>query len=313
MRILRTILFFVFFLFTCLTVSANPFLGGGDDEAPAPAPVLSRGANQRLIDAQFIFREKIAEALSAFKDGRSPFMVVAVLLGAFIYGVLHAAGPGHRKAVVFSLFLTRNAKPWEPAAAGFLSAAVHAGTGLAIVGIFSLISGAAARISAVDNASLYMEGFSFAALGLAGLVLGTIKAISMVRRRNNPGGSCVFHGTGTPENNVNSGSRERSIYMVAAVSSFVPCPGATMVLLLALYLNLTFIGVFGVLAMSVGMGIVISAAGYLAYFGREGLFMRFKSRGRTIGTLADFLELFSYMFMVIFAFYTAAPFLISLF
>ena len=135
----------------------------------------------------------------------------------------------------------------------------------------------------------------------------------MVRRRNNPGGSCVFHSTGTPDNIVSSGSRERSIYMVAAVSSFVPCPGATMVLLLALYLNLKFIGVFGVLAMSVGMGIVISAAGYLAYFGREGLFMRFKSRGRTIGTLADFLELFSYMFMVIFAFYTAAPFLISLF
>jgi len=82
--------------------------------------------------------------------------------------------------------------------------------------------------------------------------------------------------------------------------------------MLAMYLDLTLLGIVAVIAMSAGMAVVISAAAYLAWFGREGLFKRLKARATSIQLLADALELGSYVFIILFSLYTAWPFLASL-
>jgi ABC-type nickel/cobalt efflux system permease component RcnA len=92
----------------------------------------------------------------------------------------------------------------------------------------------------------------------------------------------------------------------------VPCPGATMLLLFALYAGLPLLGAAGVIAMSLGMGVVISSAGYLAWFGREGLFSRLKSNERTIGIAADLLEMLSYTMVLGFSLYMAWPVMAAL-
>ena len=102
-----------------------------------------------------------------------------VLLGAsFVYGILHAAGPGHRKTVVFSIFLGKKAAPWEPAALGFLSAGVHAATGMAIVLVLSAARGAVAGLG-VPSASVHLD----AATSPPSLIAAALIAAKVLVRR----------------------------------------------------------------------------------------------------------------------------------
>ncbi len=319
----------VLLAFLCAApVAANPFLGGSGS---APAPVAVRGGAGPFAALQLAFRDRAGAALTALKDDPAPEALLALLLGSFVYGLFHAAGPGHRKAVMFSLFLSRKARAWEPAAAGVLSAGVHAATGIAIIAVFSLARGAVASLAHVDGAGTYLEGFTFLALGLiaAFFALRTVADLASGRGHSHGGrDERVAHGHGhgdAGEDRVAHGHGHgdaaedrdhdpdgRRLYTIAALTSLVPCPGATMMLLFALYLDLAFLGILAVLAMSAGMAVVVSAAGYLAYFGREGIFLRLKASEKAVGFASGILELGSYLFLAAFSFLAAWPFLASL-
>lgn len=291
---------------------ANPFLGAADSAAPAPVAVS--GGAAPFAATQLSFRDKVAAAFSAFKeaeDGAAGSAALgAILAGAFAYGLLHAAGPGHRKTVVFSLFLARKARWWEPLAAGFLTAGIHAAVGVSLVGILSLLSGAVASLAGVEGMRIWMEGITFAVLALVALILAIRTVRGLLAGKTHSHGPHGPHGV--TEEDGEDGVAGGKLYAFAAVSSLVPCPGATMLLLFALYLDLPLLGVLGVLAMSAGMAIVISAAGYLSWFGRSTLFHRLKARERTIGLISSWLELGSFLFMFSLSLYAAWPFLASL-
>lgn len=303
---LGVVAFAVFVLLGALPAAANPFLGG--EKSSMPAPVAVSGGGRPFVALQLAFRDRAGAALNSFKENPNPGALAALLLGAFVYGFFHAAGPGHRKTVMFSLFLSREAKAWEPLAAGFLSAGVHAATGIAVIAVFSLASGAVASLSHVDGANIYMEGFTFLALALAALILAFRTIRNLATGRGHVHGA---HGQGE-EAGHEMKVEGRKLYAIAAMTSVVPCPGATMILLFALYLNLAFLGILAVVAMSLGMAVVVAAAGYLAYFGREGLFNRLKAHEKAVGVISHLLELGSYLFMLLFSLYAAWPFLVSL-
>ncbi len=275
-------------------VKADPFTGSKN---PAAAPAASRAPLIRLpaplVDLQLEFREKAADILSELTDRRTSSSSLLFLAVVFIYGILHAAGPGHRKTVIFSLFLSRDSRIWQPAAAGFLSAALHAGSSIMLVVIFKDIIRTVSVFTSASQASFYMEGWTFILLGIFALVLIITKIIETHRDNSNSGG----HQTG------------KGIYRIIFVSSIFPCPGATMVLLFALSQGLFLTGVLGVAAMSAGMGIVISSAGYLALSGRKKLFFYLKKEERKLKKWGDGLEMASYVFIALFALWMGSPFI----
>lgn len=274
--------------------AANPFLGGSAD-ASAPIVRAPSGSGPAFLTSlQLAFRDQAAEFLSAFKDDPRPGTVAAVLAVAFLYGILHAAGPGHRKTVVFSLFVSRKAAPWEPLAAGFLSALTHAAAGIAVVLGLGLLRGIVVPLGEANRAGAYIEAGTFMALVALAAILALRKGIGMLRGRRRE------HGDG-------GRAGAFGLYGIVAVTSIVPCPGAVVMLLFALYLDLAVLGAAGVLAMSVGMGLVVSGAGYLAYFGRAGLFARLKGREGTVALVSDLMELGSYLIVLAFSLFMAWP------
>ncbi len=283
--------FTVLWLLSFAPAWGNPFLSGGKEDSAVPT-VRSPASGGPLIDAQRGLRERTASALRAFREDRGAGPLLALLGSAFLYGVLHAAGPGHRKTVVFSLFLGRKASFWEPAAAGFLAAGVHAGAGVALVGALSALRGAVAGLGETERTGALLDGATFGLLALASLALAAGKVIRLVSRRRAP----------------ETAPRRGGLYGIVALSSLVPCPGAMMLLLFALYADAAAIGVAAVAALSLGMGVVISLAGYLAYAGREGLFARLKSGRGILQTVSDGLELLSYVLILGFSLYMAIPF-----
>jgi ABC-type nickel/cobalt efflux system permease component RcnA len=138
-----------------------------------------------------------------------------------------------------------------------------------------------------------MEGGSYVLLIILALVLAVRALVEVVR--------------------VPGGKKKAAASLGAVlVSGIYPCPGAVLVLVLALTLDMLFVGVLAVFAMSLGMSIPIIAAGYLAWFGRTGIFLGLWAREDRIARLSAGVEFAGYLLLLGFSLYMAQPFLVSL-
>jgi len=283
------------FLSCSLQLAANPFMGGGTDAngktVRQVSPVRTSAADQNLVAKQADLRESLGNYFYSWKESRSRSLFWGIIGVAFLYGILHAMGPGHRKTVIFSLYLARKAPAWEPAGTGFLLAILHGGSAVVLLLILRGVSGAIS--GKADNITVYMEGFAYVLLIAVALYLvaGAIK--ELVRSTN-----------GTKKDAMSLGT--------ILLTGIYPCPGAILVLVLSLTLNITDIGILAVFAMSLGMSIPIIAAGYLAWFGRIGIFLALKSNEARLGRISAGVELFGYSVLLLFSVYMAEPFILSL-
>lgn len=304
------VLAFMLFFIGPAGLLANPFVSSPKETGPL---VRSSQGSGPLVNTQLSLREQIAAALNTFHENPRLSTILAIIGAAFIYGILHAAGPGHRKTVVFSLFLGKPAKPWEPLLAGFVSSMVHAGMGILIVLGFSILRGTIISLGDAEQLREYLDLGTFLLLGFIAILLICYRGWCFFKElfgKNKPQKTALLLedsllGTGTSSKQALS----REVYILLFITSLVPCPGAMMLLLFSLYGDLLWLGVMGVIAMSIGMGLVISVAGYLAYFGNTGLFMGLKKRGPLLDVVSHGLELSSYFLLLGFSLYMASPFL----
>jgi nickel/cobalt exporter len=92
---------------------------------------------------------------------------------SFLYGVFHAAGPGHGKAVISSYVLA-NEETWRRGIAlSFASALLQAATAVAIVAIAAVLLGATAKM--MGDAVRIIEIVSYGLIALLGARLLWVK------------------------------------------------------------------------------------------------------------------------------------------
>ncbi len=286
-----------FLIFCAGMLHANPFTSGpsadgdGSGGLPDPAAVRTTQPDESLIQRQMELRNTLADMFSQWKNKSNLSDLRIILLISFIYGIFHALGPGHRKTVVFSVYLARKASITEPGMTGLLLALLHGGTAVVVMLVLRGITGA---ISArADKISRWMEGGSYLLLIVLALVLAIRALLELVRAPDKKKGRVASLGA-------------------VIVSGLYPCPGAILILVLALTLDMFFVGVMAVFSMSLGMSIPIILAGYLAWFGRTGLFLGLKAREDRIARLSTGIEFAGYLFLLLFSLYMALPFLLSL-
>src|SRR6266567_713224 len=119
---------------------ANPF-GTGPAPARPPAP---GGIAGFILAKQAEFYRALAGMIRAAKaDGSASLGLLGL---SFAYGIFHAAGPGHGKAVISS-YLVANEETWRRGIAlSFASALLQASVAVAIVGIAAVLLGATAKM-----------------------------------------------------------------------------------------------------------------------------------------------------------------------
>jgi ABC-type nickel/cobalt efflux system permease component RcnA len=277
-------------------LAANPFMGAGSDASGKPAaqisPVRANVANPTLVAKQASLRDRLGDFFYSWKKSGSTALFWGIIGVAFLYGILHALGPGHRKTVIFSLYIAREAPIWEPAGTGLLLSILHGGAAVVLLFIFRGVAGAIS--GKADNVATYMEGGAYVLLIAIALVL-VFQALGDLIR-------------GTPKHA--NGAASLGTILVTGV---YPCPGAILIMILSLTLDITDIGVIAVLAMSLGMSVPVIAAGYLAWFGRTGLFRALKANEAKIGRISAGIELAGYSILLAFSLYMAEPFILSVF
>ena len=232
----------------------------------------------------------MADLMLSIKNGNADGLILLLYGLSFLYGMLHAAGPGHRKTIVFSLYLSREAKSFEPLAMGALLSLLHGGSAVLLILLFKSTAGPFLSGN-LNNSSLLMEGWAYTLLAVLSLLLlaGAVKH--------------SIHG-----HSHKSGNNRKSFWAIG-LTGFFPCPGAIMILIFTLAQDMLSTGILSVTAMSLGMALPISLAGYLAYFGKKGLFTVFKSRERLVHRLSSGMEILGFSLLFLLSLYMSLPFI----
>ncbi|MGI5173137.1 cobalt transporter [Treponema sp. OMZ 840] len=286
-------------------------------------PVRISGASSELIGMQRSVRERVGDLLYAFKEGKAEGSLSSgkntgilrlLFILSFLYGILHAAGPGHRKTLVFSLYLTRCAPVWEPFAASCVLTFLHGGTAVALI---LILKGVESSLGAsADRIGIYLEGFSYLLIILTAAVLLVKESVEFfMHGRCSCGGRHRLQNTKLPaKQSAPNASFEKTgpVQNISLISLFVsglyPCPGAVLVLILSYTLDVTGLGIICVFIMSAGMALPVGASAYLAWAGRSGLFQILKKNRKSAAALSFAVEAFGYVLLIVFSLYIALPF-----
>lgn len=283
-------------------LAANPFAG---------QPVPAGGLMGWVFAQQAAFYRLMSGAVMAAKaDGTATFGLAWL---AFLYGIFHAAGPGHGKAVISSYLVADGASIGRGIVLSALAALAQALTAIVVVGIAAALLGATAK--AMGGTVRWLELAAYAGIILFGLALAWRKgrALVMVLRGRRHGGhdpdhhdhpghdggghhdrhhahNHDHHGHGhhghthgpEPAALQGEGWLGQGIAAVATVG-LRPCSGAIFILVFALSQGIFAIGVVATLAMALGTAITVASVALLAVFGK-GLAVRFlQTRGGGAG------------------------------
>jgi nickel/cobalt exporter len=137
----------------------------------SPAPPPADGVIGWIFAKQAEFYREISRTIRAAKsDGSAVWTLLAI---SFAYGVFHAAGPGHGKAVISS-YLVANEETWRRGIVlSFASAMLQAFVAVAIVGVAAVLLNATA--GQMCSAERVIEIASYALIALLGARLVWVK------------------------------------------------------------------------------------------------------------------------------------------
>ena len=229
------------------------------------------------------FYRALTDTLDSMKSTGGAFWLLAGL--SFLYGIFHAAGPGHGKAVISSYMLATGETYRRGVALSFFASFVQAVSAVVLVGIAAV----ALRVTAVQMtaATDWLEIVSYGLIAVVGAWLVWTKAWGGGHRHHHhaPGGG---HGG---RDSAYGARREahaaavdaqheavplieprtsmrRALAAVAAVG-IRPCSGAIIVLVFALAQGLFLAGVAATFIMAVGTGLTVAVLASLAVGARD--------------------------------------------
>ncbi len=246
-------------LFTCLVAPAfgeNPFMSGTAVEKAEKGlhyPAFVRRFVQKIGALQRKMNKRMTELGREIKTGENPRAIFILIALAFAYGVIHALGPGHGKTVSGSYFLSRRATMKNGILLGFLIAVIHAVSAVTVVLVLYFILKKGIGVS--------MEHYSrVVKIASAGAIM-LIGAFLLVRR--------IFRKEGEAEEN--HGSHDRSLLLIAFAVGIVPCPGAVLILLFSMNMDIILYGIILAFVMSVGMALTISVTCCAVIVAKKGI------------------------------------------
>ena len=244
---------------------ATPFGLG----APAAPP---SGVTGFLLAKQADFYRALIQAVRAVKTDGHALRLLAGL--SFLYGVFHAAGPGHGKAVISAYLLADGGTLRRGIALSFAAALVQACAAILFVGSLVVVLGATAV--AMARAMDVVEIAAYGGIALLGAYLTLVKGRALLALvRGMPAGhahgpDCGCGDAHAPEPAMLEGQGGWRRAMVAVISAGArPCSGAILVLTFAVAQGVPWSGVAAVMAMGLGTALTVSAIATLAVYGKR--------------------------------------------
>ncbi len=238
----------------------NPFVSGKSQSKRIELPAFASKAFGKIMIWQQKLNSRLSEQVRLLRKEKTWQTLWPLITACFLYGVVHAAGPGHGKVVVFSYFISKRSSIRKGFLLGNLISVFHAISGIVIVIMIYYVL-KTAYMASFESISLKISAISYILIILMGFGLLIGNLLGLKRGADNL-------------NDIGETRRlwdRKGILPMALAVGMVPCPGVVIVMLFALSFNLLTVGIIMSFIMALGMAATISLAGILSIMGQEGL------------------------------------------
>jgi ABC-type nickel/cobalt efflux system permease component RcnA len=243
-----------------------PFGLGLREAAPQPS-----GLGATILAIQGSFYKSLQASVSALKESGAALWSLLAL--GFAYGVFHAAGPGHGKAVIAAYLVANERALLKGFALSLAAAAVQALVAMLLVSIVAVLLHATA--ATMNRVTVGVEWASFLAVALLGAAItwrkaGKVLGIAALARDPQAGAQAdtCDHVHLPPPDALDRITRWREMAGVVLAAGIRPCAGAIVVLVFALSQGLFAAGMAATVAMALGTALTTGAIAALAVFAK---------------------------------------------
>jgi nickel/cobalt exporter len=268
-------------------MAQNPF---GGPRSPAE-PQVGGIIGWILAKQSEFYREMSATIRAAKSDGSAIWTLLGI---SFAYGIFHAAGPGHGKAVISSYLVANEETARRGIVLSFASALLQALVAVAIVAVFAwLLSSTAKTMCSAEKAIEIASYVLIAAFGarlvwtkgggfMRALQAKPEPAMAMAHQQHDHGHAHHDHDHGhdhghahvhdehcghshgpTPDQLAGPGGWRRGLGTIFAVG-LRPCSGAILVLVFSLAQGLFWAGIAATFLMGLGTAITVATIAVIA-------------------------------------------------
>jgi ABC-type nickel/cobalt efflux system permease component RcnA len=230
-----------------------------------------------------IYKQKIQNLLDDIKQNNSPTSYLWLLFFSFLYGILHALGPGHGKSLVGSYFLSQNRSILKAFNISLLIGVVHTFSAFLLTLFIYLVL----NMLFIS----FLTDIEYIATKLSAIIIIAI-ALYLIYKKYKTKNNLSFttHNPNTTScgcSGCNTKSEDIGVILAAGI---VPCPGTVTIFIFTFGLGIYYVGFLSAIFMSLGMSLIIFITAYLS------INVRKKSSSNT--TLKKIFEYGSLLFIL---------------
>jgi ABC-type nickel/cobalt efflux system permease component RcnA len=189
---------------------------------------------------------------------------ISLIVISFIYGVFHAVGPGHGKAIIVSYLASNPLSKLNSCSLALAAAIVQALTAILLVTSVSLVLKFQYSQLAISAGQFSLLGYSLLlALGIF-IALRSSYQLYKIKNDQNSCSSCCA--------SANLKVVDKSLYQQCLLVISIglrPCSGALIILVTSAMLGIFHYGVLGTLAMSLGTAVCTCIIALASLYARD--------------------------------------------
>ena len=267
----RPVIYLLCLIFLILSVQQGmaryPFHHPGATEQLVSSNSPQSSFLETIIHWQQQLKEKMVPMIRGARTTHNVGPLLVAFMIAFVYGVLHAAGPGHGKVVTMSYVLSRNASMVSGLLFGTLIAFSHGFSAvICVFGIrYVLQKGFFGTFETISHTTQIV---SFSLIALIGFGILLKSGYSLFGKA----------GQGARPDEIKPAEPKRAFVPWAVTIGLVPCPAVVMVLLFCLSMNMLSLGILLAGFISLGMACTISAVVIAVIMGKDFSLNRFPEK-----------------------------------
>ena len=281
-KLLLILLLPIFYSFLPFAIANNPLTTKPENQHVAPRPVFDNNLYIKIIIWQRCLKEKMVSLIQQNKTSNSIRPLIFLFMAAFAYGVIHAAGPGHGKALALSYVFTQRPKYLQGLLFSNAMAISHGISGILFV-LFIRIILNTNIVKNLENVTHITQIISYSIIACYGLGIVLNNICKLINRQN------------AKQKHF---SRKHSMkyanpFLFALVVGSIPCPAVVMVMLFALSMDLITLGLLLGITISIGMAVTISLVVIISISGKVASFSVIAKKAAQTMLIERWVEMFA--------------------